>query len=940
MSLVKVNAGEKIFAADHNSLVDGIIAAQHDLYNLFLQAYFDGKSPNSSGIIFDGLIDTTKTDTIKSNGKLVFKAASGQDKLKLEVGQGSQFGVGKTIAIYDGVNHEEKVIQAVNLNQSGGGAAAFTENFESYTLGAIGGQGNWTGAGTVVSSPALEGTKTLQISGGTGPESSALLTTIAGLTGSIQSYAWKVRYDSYPSSGGNGAVFHLKSGATDVINIRSVAISGTIQVRHNTSYRNTKVGGFIPTLTTTYLFIVEYNKTLGTYRLKTGSEQWSPWNSISAGGTSGNIDNLEIERDRVNGSVYFDIMQGYNSNADAIGIFDEIDLTTNLANTFGNDKAKDDFESYTSGASISGLNGGSGWAGAYNALATAPTIAVDQFYDGAQSVKIVTGSGNGFDRAIVKMAYGQLTIRFRKDNASNPESWITLYEGTTKRIRIQISNTPAVHQQYNNGASSDSLGAYTANVWHTITVSWNKTTGKFWAALNTADAPAERDVESPSDFKGIDKIEVKHIDGVAGNTWFDLIEIQPYSHEATLARTSAIISEQTGKTIRETFDTYIAGQDIAGKNGGFGWSGAWVDANAGAGIEIFSETAPSGGQGGLAAKTTSPMDLAGATSYYREFTGRTKGKVRFWHRQSISTVRSAYGLRFGGTNAFSIRFMTNGNIEALGTGTTTVQAYVVNTWYEIEAEFDASLGTNGQVKVSVIGGSSTAFLEAAVDFTTISRFNASYGAGGEPTGGEFWFDDVRVIESEQFQVGLKRALHHSINNRFNQEMAIAGIWVMRNRPSKYNLASSIAVSATTLTITGDKTAEFANGDTIDIADQFNNVRERKTLTATPTFGSGVTTLTFTPSVVNATGFATTATVERVDILPKMSIVDNNATESLASPTYQKTLEVTVDGEALVEDEYQYSPSPANNDVVLQLLLTRNTTAVVPKVKRYGIALNP
>jgi len=57
-------AGETIFAVDINSNVTAIIQNQNNIFELFLQNYFDGKFPSASGLFFDGFSDELKKDIL------------------------------------------------------------------------------------------------------------------------------------------------------------------------------------------------------------------------------------------------------------------------------------------------------------------------------------------------------------------------------------------------------------------------------------------------------------------------------------------------------------------------------------------------------------------------------------------------------------------------------------------------------------------------------------------------------------------------------------------------------------------------------------------------------------------------------------------------------------------------------------------------------------
>lgn len=188
-------------------------------------------------------------------------------------------------------------------------------------------------------------------------------------------------------------------------------------------------------------------------------------------------------------------------------------------------------------------------------------------------------------------------------------------------------------------------------------------------------------------------------------------------------------------------------------------------------------------------------------------------------------------------------------------------------------------------------------------------------------------------------------LYESIVSSFQQSMTTARLWVVRNftdSSDKFNLAAGISAGATTLTITGDQTGAFANGDTIDISDENNLVRERKTLTAVPSFGGGVTTLTFS-ATTNA--FTTSDFAERVNVLPEISLVDVGTAKSFQTPTFVRSVVGTgATGNGIdiddVEDEYLLDISPsAEEDLKVKLNLSRNDAAIDVHAKRLGVVVN-
>jgi len=187
--------------------------------------------------------------------------------------------------------------------------------------------------------------------------------------------------------------------------------------------------------------------------------------------------------------------------------------------------------------------------------------------------------------------------------------------------------------------------------------------------------------------------------------------------------------------------------------------------------------------------------------------------------------------------------------------------------------------------------------------------------------------------------------YESITTSFQQSMATARLWVVRNftfASDQFNLDAGISAGATTLTIAGDKTGVYANGDTIDISTSDNLTRERKTLTAVPTFSGGVTTLTFSAT---ANAFGTSAFVERVNVIPQISLVNIGDAKSFQSLTFVRSEVGTGSaGNGIetdeVEDEYQFTASTAQEDLKIKLTLDRNDTSIAVFAKRLGTAVNP
>ncbi len=193
----------------------------------------------------------------------------------------------------------------------------------------------------------------------------------------------------------------------------------------------------------------------------------------------------------------------------------------------------------------------------------------------------------------------------------------------------------------------------------------------------------------------------------------------------------------------------------------------------------------------------------------------------------------------------------------------------------------------------------------------------------------------KLIDSVGTDVGDdKELVYYSEIQSFQTPMESVRLWVTRNFSAQFNLDAGISGGATTLTILGDQTGKFASGDIIDISTSDNLVRERKTLTAVPSFGGGVTTLTFS-ATVNA--FTTSDFVERVDVIPQVSIVNKDAQESFNAMVFIGSIVDFANSE--VEDEYSFLAGTPNEDFITKLVLSREDVSLVPEAKRLGVTLN-
>lgn len=182
----------------------------------------------------------------------------------------------------------------------------------------------------------------------------------------------------------------------------------------------------------------------------------------------------------------------------------------------------------------------------------------------------------------------------------------------------------------------------------------------------------------------------------------------------------------------ENFDSYTAGASLSGGAGGSGWTANWSVTPD----PVTTENAPSGmsGKSALAGWTSGDGGEASRT-----FTAITEGTVSF---QMMATATNRDG-RFTlidttvPATRVVIRFTSGGNINAIGSGTNTLQTYNANQVYTIKVKFGH---TAGNFAVSIDGGAYSA------DFDmngTGSQVNKLALTNENVSASSFYFDEIK-----------------------------------------------------------------------------------------------------------------------------------------------------------------------------------------------------
>lgn len=136
---------------------------------------------------------------------------------------------------------------------------------------------------------------------------------------------------------------------------------------------------------------------------------------------------------------------------------------------------------------------------------------------------------------------------------------------------------------------------------------------------------------------------------------------------------------------QEDFDTYSNG-DLAGLNGGSGFSGAWVN-NATALQSVESSVSYRGG------KATSHFDASNNSFYTRPLTTAISGAFVMYvalRRTGTNAAQLNFSLRNASNGGrANINFNSSGNVTA--GGTTIITGYSANQWYVFRITGNAGL---------------------------------------------------------------------------------------------------------------------------------------------------------------------------------------------------------------------------------------------------------
>lgn len=619
---------------------------------------------------------------------------------------------------------------------------------------------------------------------------------------------------------------------------------------------------------------------------------------------------LAILKQNASGGQNFaivDSISGFAANKEA-DIFDiangnaETKIVASVSET--DPLATENLESYANGDILDNKNGGAGWAGQWITFGNtgAWTIQSSIVFEGTKAILHNISNREAQRDFATPLTNHLFRIAIRRSTVSGAGVDVELWEGgVARRVGIQFNNGIL---RLTGATSVTLLASPLQDTWYQVDVEVDQPNSRFRARVDGGTFSAYINAEGGS-FASITRMRFVAANPMTGTWYGDNINTfqkkitfttnlaNAYTTSGKVARTSAVI-DTANKLLK--FPT-SAGQ-AAGPNFGssavndasFG-TADWASMNnvfATDGLFANCGSIPPNGFSkylkvtGFGLSVPSGAAIEGIEVVIRKRDGSAGQIIRDEKAQIvkggiIGTVNKA---KTGGWGTSFNNFTYGGNGELWS-----------QTW------------TPADINASNFG---FAFAVKNTDGTFISDHNHL---------------DSITIKVYFTVAGLKKVHYRSKLQSFQQSMASVYLWIVRSVAAKFNLASTIAQNATSLTITGDQTSLFATGDIIDISEKDNLARERKTINSAPIFGGGVTTITFTPAILRVGGFGTADSIERVDVFPAISLVNKGANENFVNPTYQKTIFDFTKTEA--EDEYRLVSGIPEEDLIIKLTLNRN-----------------
>lgn len=146
----------------------------------------------------------------------------------------------------------------------------------------------------------------------------------------------------------------------------------------------------------------------------------------------------------------------------------------------------ENFDSYTNGNALSGLNGGSGWAGAWSVTAAAgeATISNAQSVSSPNSLQIYRISTEAFASRIFGSSVTDGNIQFyvRRETVSPDVMVFQFNDSTSNAFRIDFNQAGNIIAYRSGGTTT--IQAYTNNTWYKVNLRFDCATDTYTVEIN------------------------------------------------------------------------------------------------------------------------------------------------------------------------------------------------------------------------------------------------------------------------------------------------------------------------------------------------------------------------------------------------------------------------------------------------------------------------
>lgn len=152
--------------------------------------------------------------------------------------------------------------------------------------------------------------------------------------------------------------------------------------------------------------------------------------------------------------------------------------------------AEDDFDSYSNGASINTLNGGTGWAAGWVLSGGTLTITNGVSYDPSNSATATSAglTSNNAERQLSSdfSGAGIIYVALRRtSNSSGSIRWNFRSTGDSGRLSVLLDSDGQAKIKSETAGTTQNIGAYSANTWYVIRITVNNATGTATAAMSS-----------------------------------------------------------------------------------------------------------------------------------------------------------------------------------------------------------------------------------------------------------------------------------------------------------------------------------------------------------------------------------------------------------------------------------------------------------------------